>query len=71
MPSFTTDIIRQAERQNILLSSYVELMQELYHFDIYLPPKYTIEPISIPSNRKDEQHYLVAHRIYKLVKMIW
>jgi len=36
MPSFTTDIIKQAERQK-LIPSYAALMQELYEFDIYLP----------------------------------
>ena len=36
IPSFTTDIIKRAERQH-LIPSYAELMQELYDFDIYLP----------------------------------
>jgi len=36
MPSFTTDVLKQAERKN-LISSYVALMQELYKFGIYLP----------------------------------
>lgn len=34
-PSFTTDILKQAEHKNII--SYVEIIQELYNFGIYLP----------------------------------
>jgi hypothetical protein len=36
MPSFTTEIIRQAEREFIIPSS-LALVQELYQFGIYLP----------------------------------
>lgn len=36
MPSFTSDVIKQAEQQNIISSS-ATLMKELYEFDIYLP----------------------------------
>jgi len=38
MPSFTTEIIRQAEREFIIPSS-LALVQELYQFGIYLPLK--------------------------------
>jgi hypothetical protein len=36
MPSFTSDVIKQTEQQNIIFS-YATLMKELYEFDIYLP----------------------------------
>jgi hypothetical protein len=36
MPSFTSDVLKQAEQQNII-SSYATLLKALYEFDIYLP----------------------------------